>query len=96
MIYELLKFPPIQHKMLQSIVDKNKKKDPLDKNSAGNNINNKKDVVDKKVLEDYNKKKDSLDKSIGNIDKIASYNIDKSQRISYPMPQKNVTIFVNI
>jgi hypothetical protein len=80
--------------MLRSIADNSKKKDPLDKNSAENNINKRKDVVDKKVPEDYNKKKDTPDKSIGNLDKIASDTTDKNQQTSSPTPRKNVPPFL--
>jgi hypothetical protein len=59
-IYELLKFPYIQWKMLQSIAENssNKKKDSLDKSTAEISSNKKKDVLDKSVPENNNKKKD--------------------------------------
>jgi hypothetical protein len=57
LIYELLKFPYIQRKMLQSL--------------AENSSNKKKYSLDKRTIEiSSNKKKDVPDKSISNMDKI--------------------------
>jgi hypothetical protein len=99
-IYELLKFPYIQRKMLQSIAEKsnNKKKDSLDKSTTENSSNKRKDVLDKSVPENNNKKKDVPDKSIENLDKIPSDATDKNQQPPNPSPtprkRSNVPLFL--
>ena len=77
-IFKLLKFPLILLKMLRSIADNSKKNDPLNKKSAENGIDKKKDVVNKRPPEDHNKK-DTPDKTVGNLDKIISDTTVKNQ-----------------
>jgi len=90
--FELLKFPLILQKMLQSIAHNNKKNDPMSKKSAENDANKTKYVTGKKSTEDQTKR-DILEKTLGNLDKTILGTSVKIQQTFAASSRKNVLPF---
>jgi hypothetical protein len=92
-VFELLKFPLILQKMLQSIAENNKKNDPMSKKSTENDPNKTKDVSGKKSSENQNKR-DISEKTVGNLDKTISGTTIKNQQTFVASSRKNVPPFL--
>ena len=69
--FELLKFPLILWKMLQSIAENNKKNDSISKKSTESDWNKTKDVPSKTSSKNQDKR-DISEKIVGNLDKTIS------------------------
>jgi hypothetical protein len=80
-VFELLEFPLILQKMIQSIVENNKKNDSISKKSTEINTNKTKDVLGKKLSENQDKR-DISEKTVGNLDKTISGTSIKNQQNS--------------
>jgi hypothetical protein len=92
-VFELLKFPLILQKMLQSIAENSKKNDVSSKKSAEIDLNTTKNVPSKKTSENQDKR-DLSEKTVGNLDKTVSGTTIKNQQNSVVSARKNVPPFL--
>ena len=79
--------------MLQSIVEKNKKNDSINKKSVESDPNKTKDVPGKKSSENQDKR-DISEKTVGNLDKTIFGTTIKNQQNSTVLSRKNVPPFL--
>jgi hypothetical protein len=94
-VFELLKFRLILQKMLQSIVQNNKKNDSSRKKSTEIDSNTAKNVPTKKTFESPYKR-DLAEKTIANVDKTVLGTTTKKQQNSPANTRKNVPPFLLI
>jgi hypothetical protein len=95
-VFELLKFPLILQKMLQSIAENSKKNDPSSKKSAEIDSNAAKNVPTKKTSEPPDKR-DLAEKTVANVDKTVLGTTTKNQQNFVVNTRKNVpAFFVNL
>jgi hypothetical protein len=88
-IFELLKFPLILQKMLQSIAENNKNNDLISKKSTNTDSNKDKYIPGKKSSENQDKR-DTSEKIVGNLDKIVLGTTIKNQQNFVVSSRKNV------
>jgi hypothetical protein len=92
-VFELLKFPLILQKMLQSIIENNKKNDPCRKKSVEIDSNATKNVPTKKTPEPLDKR-DLAEKTVANVNIIILGTTTKHQQNYVANTQKNVSPFL--
>jgi hypothetical protein len=92
-VFELLKFPLIVQKMLQSIAENSKKNDSSSKNSVEIHSKTTKNVPNKKTSEPLDKR-DLIEKTVANVDKTVLGTTTKNQQNSALNTQKNVPPFL--
>jgi hypothetical protein len=93
LVFELLKFPLILQKMLQSIVENNKKNDLISKKSVESDPNKAKDVLGKKSSENQDKR-DTSENTVGNLHKNFPGTTIKNQQDFVVSSRKNVPPFL--
>jgi hypothetical protein len=92
-VFELLKFPLILQKMLQSIVENSKKNDSSSKKSAEIDSNAAKNVPTKNTSEPLDKR-DLVEKTVANVDRTVLGTTTKNQQNYVVNTRKNVLPFL--
>jgi hypothetical protein len=92
-VFELLKFPLILQKMLQSIVENSKNNNSSNKKSAKIDSNTTKKIPTKTTYE-LSDKRDLAGKTVANVDKVVLGTTTKNQQNSIVNTRKNVPPFL--